>query len=295
MHSFKIFLLILLGLMPNFSFIERYETKIKNELIPATTEAKFTEYKIPENSVDYKAISSGSEAALFLDLKSGRVLFEKNKEKKLPIASITKLMTALVVISENDLEKIITVKSISSQYLDAKMGLAVGDKLKVRELLHGLLINSGSDAAHVLAVETAGPEAEFVKKMNQKAELIGLINTRFSNPVGYDSAQNYSTAKDLALLSEVVLKSKALSEIIAKKSYTARTEQGKRFYLVNTNQLVGPSFKGVKTGTTVAAGECLVSLYREGDREVLGILLKSPNRFGETEAIVRWTRGAFTW
>lgn len=295
MSGLKVFLFVLVGMLPNFEFIENYEQKLRTELIPQAQNVAFAQENIPAKNETFAPTATGSDAALFLDAESGMILFEKNSQKRVQIASLTKMMTGLIAATELPREKIVTVKHLSPQYLDATMGLAIGDKVKASELMHGLLIPSGSDAAQVLAQEVAGSEEAFVKKMNSTAVLLGLSNTHFSNVVGYDSASNYSTAEDMTKLAKVVLKNKQISEIVAKKSYTAKSEAGKKYYLVNTNALLGPSFKGVKTGTTVAAGECLISLYKEGDREILGVLLKSPARFTETESIVRWTRGAFTW
>lgn len=295
MHSFKIFLFVVLGLLPNFAFIDNYEQKLRNEILPKRQEQQSLKINIPQKKEGYTQITSNSSAALFVDQSSGEILFEKNKDKKVQIASLTKMMTALIVVQELDQNKVITVTALSPQYLDATMGLAVGDKIKISELLHGLLIPSGSDAAQVLAKEVAGSETAFVKRMNNTAALLGLTNTHFSNVVGYDSPENYSTAEDLAKLAKIVLINKQISTIVAKKSYIAKSESGKKYYLTSTNELLGPSFKGVKTGTTMSAGECLVSLYIEEDRKVLGVLLSSPRRFTETEDIIRCTRDNFLW
>jgi serine-type D-Ala-D-Ala carboxypeptidase (penicillin-binding protein 5/6) len=293
-ENLKIFLFVILGFLPNFGFLESYENKIRSELLPKIEKEESIKVFTPEKNNSLE-IPVNSNAAYFVDWESGEILVAKNEKQRLPIASITKLMTALVAVKENTAEKVMTVPPVTYNGIDSTMGLSTGDRLKFKELLHGLLINSGGDAAKTIAVSTSGSETEFVKKMNETAKILELTNTNFSNVIGYDDPNNYSSAEDLAILARVALSNPHIKEIVSKKSYTATSETGKKYYLVNTNQLIGPSFLGVKTGTTYGAGECLMSIYKEGDRQILGILLNSPGRFTETQNVIKWTREAFTW
>jgi len=132
--------------------------------------------------------------------------------------------------------------------------------------------------------------------MNEKAAEYGLPDTQFVAVVAHDTSGHYSTAKDLYRLSRIALANKTIAGIVAKKSYVARAESGKTYYLSNTNQLLANSrYSGVKTGTTYSAGECLISLYNDGQKKIIGVVLGSNSRFYETESIIEWTRKAFKW
>jgi serine-type D-Ala-D-Ala carboxypeptidase (penicillin-binding protein 5/6) len=205
-------------------------------------------------------------------------------------------MTALVVISETEINEVVEISPQNVRLDDSTMGLINGDKLSVGDLLHGLLINSGSDAALNLATHVAGSELEFVELMNQKAKILGLENTNFSNPVGWDDQNNYSTAKDLTNLARIALTNKEIKSIVGKKNYIVQSENGNTYYLNNTNQLLrNPQYLGIKTGTTFRAGECLVTYYEEGDKKIIGTILNSTGRFNETTKIIKWTKDSFVW
>lgn len=242
---------------------------------------------------DYTATA---QAVYSIDVSSNEVLTSKDTGKRLQIASVTKLMTAYVTLKEEDLNKVFTVTSLNGQAGDSTMGLAPGDQMSVRSLLDGLLINSGSDAATTLAMGNAGSQDAFVAKMNVAAMSLNLTNTHFANPVGWDDTGNYSSAKDITELSRILLRDKIFAEIVATKSKTVTTVAGRSLPLATTNQLLyTPGYIGVKTGFTYGAGECLVSLYKEGDRQILTTVLGSANRFGETDSIKGWILTHFSW
>lgn len=290
--------LLAVSILPSASLKEPLETNLKNK-VSAKSEvsrniapADFS--KIPDRA-SFEDISLGARSALFVDRASGEILYEKDKDKKVPMASTTKLMTALIAVEYLDPNKVIVVPSLNTQPLDSVVGLTPGEKIKASELLHGLLIESGADAAITIANEVSGNQNNFAKLMNERAKLMGLENTNFKNSVGNDEDGHYSTATDLIKLTRYALTNDAIREITRKKSYALRTESGKTYFLVNTNKLLGSSYFGVKTGTTFAAGECLVSLYKEGDREIIGAVLGSTDRFYETQKIIEWTKSAFSW
>jgi D-alanyl-D-alanine carboxypeptidase (penicillin-binding protein 5/6) len=295
--------LIVVGLMPASYIKSNLETKLQNRLVPVDTRGNDNEYNeaylvspIPEKALNYQGISSSSSAALFVDVASGEILFEKNKDKRLPMASTTKLMTALVAVSETEPSDLVTVPAYKTLPLDTTMGVSTGDKLRVSELLHGLLIESGADAALALSNHIGGTEERFVAMMNERAAKLGLTDTQFTNSIGHDENGHYSTATDLVKLSRIVLSNPLIAEIVAKPTYTATSESGKKYYLSNTNILLGGNtFVGVKTGTTYAAGQCLISLYKEGEKEIIGVVLGSSDRFYETKGIIDWTKRNFTW
>jgi D-alanyl-D-alanine carboxypeptidase len=301
-NLFLALVLTVASLLPSVGPIENLEKRIESKMVlqsdlPEEKKGESISFKtIPEKVTDFQAISSGSRAALFVDYNSGEILFSKNEEQKLPMASTTKLMTALVVEESLDTNKLITVQPYALRPLDSVMGVPVGTRIKVQELLHGLLIESGSDAAQSLAKEVAGSEQKFVALMNERASFYGLTNTQFTNSVGYDDNGHYSTAKDLIKLARIALLNKNISNIANKKYYTATSEDGQKFSLENTNKLLnGQNYKGLKTGTTFGAGECLIVLYDDGQRKILGVVLNSPDRFGESRGIIEWTKKNFLW
>ena len=196
-----------------------------------------------------------------MDLDSGRILYEKNANQKRLIASITKIMTAIVAIEEGDLTEKITVgEEVLSMY-GTNIYVEVGEKMKLRDLLYGLLLRSGNDASVVIAKAIAGSEEKFVNLMNKKAQEIGMKNTIFKNPHGLDEeTENYSTAYDMALLSKYAYKNKTYRNIVSTDKYEVST--GKKTYLwYNRNKLLKTYeyCTGGKNGYTPRAGKTLVT------------------------------------
>jgi D-alanyl-D-alanine carboxypeptidase (penicillin-binding protein 5/6) len=302
LNSLIAFCLIILGLLPSFGIKNDLQSKLENTVMGKSNTAQEEVDSIkplkllPEKSLNFSEISSSSAATLFTDFESGEILFSKNKDKRLPMASITKLMTALIVIERVGPSEIVTVPALSTQPLDTNMGLAVGDKVSVGDLLHGLLITSGADASLSLSAYVGGTEEKFVAQMNERAAKLGLRDTQFTNSVGYDDNGHYSTASDLTKIARIALTNPYISEIVANRTYTATSVDGKKYYLSNTNLLLGtPYYKGIKTGTTFQAGQCLITLFDDGTRKIIGVVLNSANRFAETEGIIEWTKRSFTW
>ncbi len=282
------FLLVLMSLLPAFSEKEELERSFRdriNEKGQVEVETKVN--PLPEKVEEMGEIYLSSQAAYFIDFHSGKVLFEKNPSKKVPPASLTKLMVAIVASSRVNPEDIVTVKKQETRVSDATMGLVIGDKIKVEELLHGMLINSGSDATLNLVSHISENEESFTELMNKEASLLGLNNTHFTNPVGWDDAGNYSTAKDLTNLARIALKNENIKKIVNKESHAAKSENNRIYPLRNTNQLLSlPGYEGIKTGTTLRAGECLASYYIDNDKKILGIVLGGHSRFFETRKII---------
>ena len=177
------------------------------------------------------------------------------------------------------------------------MGLYAGEQISVRNLLYGLLINSGNDAATALAEHNAGSETAFIEKMNTLADKFGLHNTHYKNTTGLDASGSYSTARDLATLSTHLLQDESVREMVSQSTITVTSETGDAHELINTNILLGQlGIKGFKTGTTPAAGECLIALAEnEQGHEILSIVLGSKNRFADTKILVDWTYRAYVW
>ena len=202
-----------------------------------------------------------AKSTIVMDLDSGRILYEKNANQKRLIASITKIMTAIVAIEEGDLTEKITVgEEVLSMY-GTNIYVEVGEKMKLRDLLYGLLLRSGNDASVVIAKAIAGSEEKFVNLMNKKAQKIGMKNTIFKNPHGLDEeTENYSTAYDMALLSKYAYKNKTYRNIVSTDKYEVST--GKKTYLwYNRNKLLTTYeyCTGGKNGYTPRAGKTLVT------------------------------------
>lgn len=237
-----------------------------------------------------------ARAVYIFDSESGTVLFEKGSSIKLPPASITKLLTAIVALENYPLNKILSVRDLVTE--GKTMGLFYGERISVENLLYGALVHSANDAAYVLAQNFPGGVEAFVAQMNNKAKEIGLLNSRFANPVGFDDSNQYITARDLAVLSQYVLGNPVLAHMVGTKSITVADDSFRYFhYLKNVNELLGeiPGVGGVKTGFTAAAGENLASLVKKENRSVIVVVLKSKDRFGETRSLVDWVFREFRW
>lgn len=267
----------------------------------STTNNNITE-EIPDFLVppfkkgSYKDFVSNSRVVKTIDFYSNKPLYEKNADERVQIASLTKIMTALLAYENKSTEDIVTVPVISNRTGEAVIGLRTGEKIKVGELLNAILIHSAGDAAQTLAVNIAGSEEKFVEMMNERAKELGLLNTNFTNPVGYNDTGNYSTANDLVTLSRLFLAHDYLRNIVSKQTYTAKNESGREYFLKNTNKLLdGTKFFGVKTGYTVGAGECLIAFAKVNNQEILTVVLGSPDRFGETNNLIGWVFANWEW
>lgn len=237
-----------------------------------------------------------SQSILIMDLPSGVVMYEKNSNQRLFPASITKVMTALVALDSYQMNQLLEVKT---SVTDGKvMGLTVGEKLTFENLLYGALVDSANDAAYTIADNFTGGVTEFVKKMNQKAKELTMNDTNFTNPAGFEDSNHYSTAADLSRLAVVALSNPVIAQVVGTAQITVPNSDFSKFYnLQNVNELLGkvPGVLGLKTGWTDQAGECLVTAITRNNHQVLFIVLGSKNRFGETEKLIDWVFGNFSW
>lgn len=231
-------------------------------------------------------------AALLADSDTQHVLLALNPTQPRPMASTTKLMTALLAVENAGLDEVVVVSPEALSVGEASMGLQAGEQLTVDDLLWGLLLNSGNDAAMALAGHVSGNEAAFVALMNQEAAALGLTNTRYANPHGLDAPEHYSSAHDLWRLGERVLAQPRLREMVATPTYTAAGHG-----LWNRNELLGlyPGADGAKTGTSDLAGQCLVaSVTRDGHR-VMAVVLGSQDRYTDVIALFDHYFSAYRW
>lgn len=212
------------------------------------------------------------------DQKSGRYLAGKDASKRLPIASTTKIMVALVALEKADLDDEVEVSGKAASFarpIYSNVGLRAGDVLSVRELLMASLISSGDDAVYALAQHLGGGSADrFVEQMNREAEKLGLRDTHFRNPTGLDARGHYSSARDLATMTRFAFRYPLFREMVATPAAVIST-QDREIYLENTNDLlfVYPPATGVKTGTTPAAGASLVASAAAGNESYIAVIL----------------------
>jgi D-alanyl-D-alanine carboxypeptidase len=299
--------LVIDSFVPNKTLIESYNQKInswfKNNQEPIISSSEQREansgWLIGINSRPEKKTNENylpqAKASLAQDLASGTILTSYNEDTKLPIASLTKLMTAYLVLKEGSLDKIVIIPQFEIRVGDSQAGFSPGEKASVDALLKGLLINSGNDAAQSLAIGLAGSKEAFVLKMNQAAFDLGLSKTSFTNPVGWDEVNNYSTAKDIAILSRILLNNNYFRKVIATKDISIRTLAGRTIPLTNTNLLLDSNYFGLKTGYTPGAGECLIALNKTNNHEVMTVIIGSHDRFGQTRLFSDWINNNFLW
>ena len=298
-----IFLDIIPHGVPFVSDIQKnLENKIKVEThqVAGNTNQPLDFSPLPYRNDKYYTLTANANAYMAVDMGTGEILLEKDQDQKLEIASLTKLMTARLLLKDGDLNKTVIVKESDLSKVpaeEAKMWLAAGDKVAYNTLLHGLLINSGADAALTIADNLyPGGYNEFISKMNEEAANLNLKNTHYDNPVGWDSAQNYSTAKDLQILARTLLQDNTFRKIVDTKSETVYSENGRPYNLQNTNELLNSTTVfGVKTGFTDSAGECLIGAGRVKGQDVLTVVLGTGDRFGETKNLLNWADLVYNW
>lgn len=226
-----------------------------------------------------------TRAFIVVDDESKVVLLSKNTNSIFPMASTTKIMTALVALDYYKMDDVIEVEA--TEVLGVVVGFSKGEKVYFRDLLYALLLPSGNDAALALAQNYPGGEEEFVKQMNKKAKELHLLNTYFKDPTGL-SEDNATTTVDLARLASVALKNTLFSEIVATKHATiSNVDKTKNYSFANLNKLLGKDgINGVKTGFTDEAGEVLVTSRFDDGHTTLVVVMKSKNRFSDTQNLL---------
>ena len=231
-----------------------------------------------------------ARSAILIDVDSGKVLFGKAIHLRLPPASTTKMMTALLTIEHGQLDTVVTVSPLAAGQIGTRMGLDAGEQLSERELLYGLLLPSGNDAAMALAQQQAPSVQAFVDMMNAKAKELGMVDTHFMNPHGLDDPAHLSSAADLATLARYALRSEPLfDEYVATMHHVvlaAATHPA--FDLTNLDKLLGsyPGADGVKTGTTPAAGQVLVGSATRAGHRLLAVVMSSQDRYADARAVL---------
>lgn len=233
-------------------------------------------------------------AATVIEASCAAPLFEKNADARLPPASLTKMMTALIAVQRADLSQVVDVKVNGALMVASSgasiMGLEPGMRLSLEDIMYGMLLPSGNDAAVEIALDVAGTEAAFVTLMNQRALGLGMYGTNFSNPDGLDQDGLYTTAHDIALLGRAFMDEPELAAIARTQRYQPDWDRGE---VLNGNALLGryPGAIGVKTGYTELAGQTIVGAAERGGRTLIVSVLASYDRYKDAMALLDW---AFT-
>ncbi|BCA55572.1 putative D-alanyl-D-alanine carboxypeptidase [Nitrospira sp. KM1] len=225
------------------------------------------------------------------DLASGRVLYQHESEKRLSPASLTKIMSALVILEKGQLEDLVTVSPTASRAHKTHLRLKPGQVFRLDDLLKGMLIMSANDACLAAVEHVGGDEAQFVTLMNAKAEELGLRDTHFSNACGFDHPDHYSTAEDLARLSVIALGQPTFRQLVREERAIIVPVNGSRAYVLhNTNRLLGriPGVEGVKTGFTSKAGRCLIAKVSQNGSELLLVILNSNRRWNTAVSLINY-------
>ena len=231
------------------------------------------------------AAEVSAQAAVVIDIDNGRVYYEKNADTVLPMASTTKIMTALVVLESGlDLDEYFTVDSNAIMVEGSSMGLQKGDRVTLRTLCYGMLLSSGNDAANAAAVRVGGSIEGFCRLMNERAKEMGLVNTSFQTPSGLDDEKHHTTAKELATVTWYAMKNDDFKNICNR--VTASVEFGNPPYkrtLYNHNRLLRTyeGTIGVKTGFTKKSGRCLVSAAERNGVGLISVTLNAPNDWSD--------------
>ncbi len=228
-------------------------------------------------------------ASAYLVKVGDAVLWEKSAHKRLPPASLTKIMTVLLALERSDLQTLVTVSAAAAAETGSKLGLRAGDQLRVADLVAATLLGSANDACHALADHVAGDEARFVVLMNKRVIELGLRDTHFTNACGHDHSQHYASAYDLIRLTELALHNKVFAAIVAQPDLKiSLANRSRTFQLQNSNALIGRlrGAAGVKTGYTRRAGKCLIALAQRGKVRVLLLMLNAPDRWWDADEML---------
>lgn len=230
-----------------------------------------------------------NSARAYLAQVGGTTIWSHQADERVPPASLTKIMTALLVLERANLNATVTVSQNAARETGHRLRLRAGEKYRVRDLLAAMLIESANDAACALAEHVGGTEGRFAEIMNARAAQLGMKDTRYTNSAGHHDPGHYTTANDLVIVTEAALARPLFRELVSTVRYEIRSTNGKRrFKLENSNKLL-PKYagmQGVKTGYTPEAGRCLVALAERDGVEVLIVLLRAKNRWKLAERML---------
>ncbi len=253
-------------------FMRKIGCKLIGVMLVLAVILSFT--KAVEANSDAEELETNSRIALIYDRASGQILYEKNGKKQTPMASTTKIMTAIVVLENEDLTETVTINAKAAGIGGSRLGLKKNDKITVNDLLYGLMLRSGNDAAVALAIHVGGSIEGFANMMNEKAKEMRLTNSHFVVPHGLDNEGHFTTEYELAKMADYALKIDKFREIVSTKLTTININ-GYPKAINNTNQLLGSisGVYGVKTGFTNGAGRCLVTACKRGELDIITVII----------------------
>ena len=229
-----------------------------------------------------------AKIGLVFDRASKNILFEKNGLKQVPMASTTKIMTSIVVLENADLTDVVTVDKKAAGTGGSRLGLKTNDKITVHDLLYGLMLKSGNDAAVALAIHVGKSVEGFAEMMNKTAKEMGLVNSHFVTPHGLDAQGHYTTAYELACMADYALQNPKFKEIVSTKTYNVTINNQPRV-ISNTNELLGnlDGVYGVKTGFTNGANRCLVTACKRGNIDIITVVLGADTKKIRTQDSIK--------
>ena len=225
-----------------------------------------------------------AQNAIMIEANSGEILYEKNADDKAYPASITKILTALLAIENGDLDKKVKISQNASGVEGSSIYLEVGEKIPLRDLVYGLMLRSGNDAAIAISEEVGGSMDKFVAMMNKRVKELGAFNTHFANPNGLHDPDHYTTARDMALIAREAMKNEEFKKVAAAKTYVTDRGEGKYNYFYNKNKVVYQynGGTGIKIGYTKVAGRTLVASSERDGMELICVVMNAPDWFNDT-------------
>lgn len=220
--------------------------------------------------------SASAVAEIAMELTTGTTLCERNADAKLPMASTTKIMTAIIIIEDCDLDEVITVDARAVGVEGSSIYLKKDEQIDIKDLLYGLMLRSGNDSATALAIHHSGSIEKFVDVMNSRAKTMGADDTSFVNPSGLPDENHYTTARDLCKIACYAMRNEIFKNVVGTKNYT-----GKFRSYVNKNKMLTncEGANGVKTGYTIKAGRCLVSSCEREGMDIVSVVLNCPEMY----------------
>lgn len=243
---------------------------------------------IIETSSTSEEIEINSRIAIAYDRASNKTIWGKNENKRTAMASTTKIMTAIIVVENSNLDEVVEISAKAAGTGGSRLGLKKGDKISMRDLLYGLMLRSGNDAAVAIAEHIAGNIDSFAELMNEKAEELNLQDTHFVTPHGLDDPDHYTTAYELAKIADYALENETIAKVVSTKNYTININ-GYPKELSNTNELLGnlDGVNGVKTGFTNNAGRCLVTSVDRDNFNIITVVIQADTKKDRTKDSIK--------
>ena len=287
--KFSYILVIIFLITSTFSFADDYT----EDNISVDVSAEIAE-TVTQTTDTLDATSINSRSCIIYDRNSHMILYGKNETKQVKMASTTKIMTSLIIIENCNLSETTEISKKAAGTGGSRLGLKTGDKITIKDLLYGLMLCSGNDAAVALAEYAGGDIQGFSELMNQKANELGLTSTHYESPHGLDSDGHYTTTYELAVLTDYALKNETFAKIVGTKNYTV-TINGYPKNLSNTNELLGylNGVYGVKTGFTNGANRCLVTACKRNDMDIICVVLGADTKKFRTQDSIKLIEYAF--